>query len=112
MIARAIDLSRYRPNSLQTFADGGHRGPPAGGEPVPYWSDAIPQPDSSASVPPNPPSMHGWAANPYAMNSAPVEPTNLIENTDGSASATLTVPNNVTALKETIFCSISNLGVS
>lgn len=112
-----------------TFVDGGgQRGSPGGGggESVPYWSDAI-LPDSPASVPPNPsPQAHGhghghsqWPgqANPYAMNSGapgpgpgpappPVEPTNLVENADGSASATLTVPNNVTSASEQICASI------
>jgi len=73
--------------------NGGHRGamPPPNGDPVPYWSDAIPQPDSNSSVPPNPhpPGMHGWVNPHFAM------PSNLAENPDGSASASLTVPNNV-----------------
>ena len=54
---------------------------------VAYWSESL-SAENSAGLPPH---AVGWA---WPMGQ-PADPADLIQNPDGSASATLTVPNNV-----------------
>ena len=72
--------------------------PPQSGTDAPYWSDVIP----NDSITPNTGihSSNSWtsaySSGDSNFNSAAVEEaSNLVENSDGSATATINVPNNV-----------------
>lgn len=67
-------------------------------ENVPYWADNVPA-DSNAAIPPH----WAWSMGQQAAVAA-AEPADLIQNPDGSASATLTVPNNVSHNLMSVTC--------
>lgn len=72
-------------------------------ESVAYWSDNL-SPDNNSALPPH---AVGWA---WPMGQ-PADPADLIQNADGSASATLTVPNNVSPLPASgTFCDNGDTG--
>ncbi|RWS15656.1 heterogeneous nuclear ribonucleoprotein K-like isoform X1 [Dinothrombium tinctorium] len=68
-------------------------------DPTPYWSDVVPSPENksipASSIPPAQQPMRGGWSNIYDSAIADNEPSDFIEGSDGTASASLTVANSV-----------------
>lgn len=69
------------------------------GDQAPYWSDVIPNDGNPTGAPLH--QINTWSSaypagdNDINFGGGPEDPANMVENPDGSASATITVPNNV-----------------
>lgn len=85
--APGLSLVTLYSNSLTLLTDSRHRSMPQMPDNVAYWADSL-TPDNSGLTSH---AVAGWA---WPMGQ-PVDPADMVQNADGSASATLTVPNNV-----------------